>query len=55
MYEGLDQGDNLGPSEDLEMVRKETDVMPRSLALTMMVGVVFGCSFWTAILALVIR
>lgn len=55
MYRALDQDDELKTSEDLEMVRKETDVMPRSLALTMMAGVVFGCSFWTAIIALVIR
>jgi hypothetical protein len=42
-------------SEDLEMVRRETDTMPRSLALTMMAGVVLGGSFWATIIALVVR
>jgi uncharacterized membrane protein len=41
--------------EDRVMVRKEMDVMPRSLALTMMAGVVLGGSFWATLIALIVR
>jgi hypothetical protein len=37
------------------MVRKEIDMMPRSLALTMLAGAVLGGSFWVALIAVIVR
>lgn len=37
------------------MLRKEMDTMPRSLALTMMVGVLIGSGFWAGLIALILR
>ncbi len=37
------------------MVRRDIDMMPRSLAVTMMVGIMFGGTFWASVIALVIR
>ena len=37
------------------MVRKETDMMPRSLALTLMAGVILGGGFWAGLIALIVR
>lgn len=37
------------------MVRKEIDMMPRSLALTMLAGVALGGTFWATLIAVIIR
>jgi hypothetical protein len=37
------------------MMHKDVDAMPRSLALTMLVGILLGGSFWAALIALIIR
>ena len=36
-------------------VHKDIDAMPRSLALTLMIGVVLGGSFWATLIAIVVR
>jgi hypothetical protein len=37
------------------MTRKDVDLMPRALAVTMFLGVAVGGAFWAGILALIVR
>jgi len=37
------------------MVRKEIDIMPRPLAVTLMAGILLGTTFWGSLIALITR
>jgi hypothetical protein len=37
------------------MMRKDADMMPRPLAMTMLLGVLIGGAFWAGLLVLVVR
>lgn len=39
----------------LETMQKEADIMPRSLAVTIVAGTMLGGIFWASLAALIIR